>query len=80
MAQPHAWLLAGIAGNGDCAGRRDPLSIAADAVACRHAVSKNAAASSKWARSSAVEHLTFNQRVDGSIPSGLTNQVNGLRR
>ncbi len=26
----------------------------------------------KWARSSAVEHLTFNQRVDGSIPSGLT--------
>ena len=25
------------------------------------------------ARSSAVEHLTFNQRVDGSIPSGLTN-------
>jgi hypothetical protein len=24
------------------------------------------------ARSSAVEHLTFNQRVDGSIPSGLT--------
>ena len=26
----------------------------------------------KWARSSAVEHLTFNQVVDGSIPSGLT--------
>jgi hypothetical protein len=26
------------------------------------------------ARSSAVEHLTFNQRVDGSIPSGLTNK------
>ena len=25
------------------------------------------------ARSSAVEHLTFNQGVDGSIPSGLTN-------
>ena len=25
------------------------------------------------ARSSGVEHLTFNQRVDGSIPSGLTN-------
>ncbi len=24
------------------------------------------------ARSSAVEHLTFNQRVEGSIPSGLT--------
>jgi hypothetical protein len=24
------------------------------------------------ARSSGVEHLTFNQRVDGSIPSGLT--------
>jgi hypothetical protein len=24
------------------------------------------------ARSSVVEHLTFNQRVDGSIPSGLT--------
>ena len=28
----------------------------------------------KWARSSGVEHLTFNQRVDGSIPSGLTSQ------
>jgi hypothetical protein len=27
---------------------------------------------SRRARSSAVEHLTFNQRVDGSIPSGLT--------
>jgi hypothetical protein len=26
----------------------------------------------EWARSSAVEHLTFNQGVDGSIPSGLT--------
>ena len=26
-----------------------------------------------WARSSAVEHLTFNQRVVGSIPTGLTN-------
>ena len=25
------------------------------------------------ARSSVVEHLTFNQRVDGSIPSGLTS-------
>ena len=25
-----------------------------------------------WARSSAVEHLTFNQRVVGSIPTGLT--------
>jgi hypothetical protein len=30
------------------------------------------------ARSSAVEHLTFNQRVDGSIPSGLTNLIEGL--
>ena len=29
------------------------------------------------ARSSGVEHLTFNQRVDGSIPSGLTNQCQG---
>ena len=29
-----------------------------------------------WARSSAVEHLTFNQRVDGSIPSGLTTSLN----
>ncbi len=29
------------------------------------------------ARSSAVEHLTFNQRVDGSIPSGLTNYIEG---
>jgi hypothetical protein len=28
------------------------------------------------ARSSGVEHLTFNQRVDGSIPSGLT--INSL--
>lgn len=26
------------------------------------------------ARSSAAEHLTFNQRVDGSIPSGLTKR------
>ena len=30
------------------------------------------------ARSSGVEHLTFNQRVDGSIPSGLTNKFNYL--
>lgn len=29
------------------------------------------------ARSSAVEHLTFNQRVDGSIPSGLTKILVG---
>jgi hypothetical protein len=28
---------------------------------------------SKWAHSSAVEHLTFNQRVVGSDPAGLTN-------
>jgi hypothetical protein len=29
-----------------------------------------------------VEHLTFNQGVDGSIPSGLTNKINvfGLAR
>ena len=27
----------------------------------------------EWARSSAVEHLTFNQRVVGSDPAGLTN-------
>ena len=26
-----------------------------------------------WAHSSAVEHLTFNQRVVGSNPAGLTN-------
>jgi hypothetical protein len=26
------------------------------------------------ARSSAAEHLTFNQRADGSIPSGLTQR------
>ena len=26
------------------------------------------------ARSSGVEHLTFNQRADGSIPSGLTKR------
>jgi hypothetical protein len=25
-----------------------------------------------------VEHLTFNQRVDGSNPSGLTNKINEL--
>jgi hypothetical protein len=31
-----------------------------------------------WARSSVAEHLTFNQRVDGSIPSGLTSQINRL--
>ncbi len=33
----------------------------------------------KWARSSAVEHLTFNQRVDGSIPSGLTTSLRDRR-
>ena len=32
------------------------------------------------ARSSAAEHLTFNQRVDGSIPSGLTNVIKWLAR
>ena len=31
------------------------------------------------ARSSAAEHLTFNQRVDGSIPSGLTNLQTGCK-
>ena len=30
------------------------------------------------ARSSAVEHLTFNQRVVGSIPTGLTKENNSL--
>ena len=30
------------------------------------------------ARSSAVEHLTFNQRVVGSIPTGLTMLFNEL--
>jgi hypothetical protein len=30
---------------------------------------------SRRARSSGVEHLTFNQRVDGSIPSGLTKKI-----
>ena len=30
------------------------------------------------ARSSGVEHLTFNQRVDGSIPSGLTNRFGNI--
>ena len=30
------------------------------------------------ARSSGVEHLTFNQRVDGSIPSGLTKLANEI--
>ena len=30
------------------------------------------------ARSSVVEHLTFNQGVDGSIPSGLTIVFKGL--
>jgi hypothetical protein len=29
-------------------------------------------------RSSVVEHLTFNQGVDGSIPSGLTNHCRHL--
>ena len=28
--------------------------------------------------SSVVEHLTFNQRVVGSYPTGLTNNFNGL--
>ena len=32
----------------------------------------------KWARSSAVEHLTFNQVVVGSIPTGLTSIINML--
>jgi hypothetical protein len=32
------------------------------------------------ARSSAVEHLTFNQRVVGSIPTGLTNKIKKLDR
>jgi hypothetical protein len=31
------------------------------------------------ARSSVVEHLTFNQGVDGSIPSGLTIIFKSLR-
>jgi hypothetical protein len=31
------------------------------------------------ARSSAVEHLTFNQVVVGSIPTGLTSKINSLR-
>ena len=31
------------------------------------------------ARSSVVEHLTFNQRADGSIPSGLTILLQYLR-
>ena len=31
-----------------------------------------------WARSSVVEHLTFNQRVAGSYPAGLTNQIKWL--
>src|SRR5262245_57972198 len=29
----------------------------------------------QWARSSAVEHLTFNQVVVGSIPTGLTTKA-----
>src|ERR1700750_3285317 len=32
------------------------------------------------AHSSAVEHLTFNQRADGSTPSGLTTQPQSTRR
>ena len=32
-----------------------------------------------WARSSAVEHLTFNQRVSGSNPDGLTNKIKDLK-
>ena len=34
----------------------------------------------KRARSSAVEHLTFNQRVVGSIPTGLTTNINNFVR
>ena len=30
------------------------------------------------ARSSVVEHLTFNQRVVGSIPTGLTKEIRDL--
>ena len=33
-----------------------------------------------WAHSSAVEHLTFNQRVVGSNPAGLTNQIKDLNK
>ena len=33
-----------------------------------------------WAHSSAVEHLTFNQRVVGSNPAGLTNKINNLEK
>ena len=32
------------------------------------------------ARSSVVEHLTFNQRVTGSIPVGLTKYFKGISR
>ena len=33
----------------------------------------------QWALSSAVERLTFNEDVDGSIPSGLTSVFGRLR-
>src|SRR6478752_10141291 len=33
-----------------------------------------------WAGSSVVEHLTFNQVVDGSIPSRLTNKIGHLSK
>ena len=36
--------------------------------------------SSEWACSSVVEHLTFNQRVSGSNPDGLTKYFRQLER
>jgi hypothetical protein len=42
------------------------------------AISRGYAGLSLRARSSEVEHLTFNQRVVGSIPTGLTNYSNRL--
>ena len=36
--------------------------------------------SAEWAGSSAVEHVTFNHVVAGSIPARLTNQISDLQK
>lgn len=61
--------------------RRDGAQIEFSRGACRRHLDHPGCAAYKHAlgaRSSVVEHLTFNQGVDGSIPSGLTNYFNEL--
>ena len=78
MAQPHAWPRWVWPGMAIAPGAAIPYLSPPMLSPADMRQAKSAAASSKWARSSAVEHLTFNQRVDGSIPSGLTNDFNKI--